>query len=583
MKAAQTNDVRAALRACRGAFGFIMIFSLAINLLTLASPLYMMQVFDRVLSSRSGDTLVMLTLITVLALGILALIDAIRAQMLVRIGNWLDDRLGPTVFSGALKAALRADPARAAQGLRDLSTVRGFMTGPSVTPLLDVPWAPVFIVALFALHPLLGLIGLGGVVVLFGLALLNELVTKQPLREANLAASKTHQRAESALRNAEVIRAMGMGEGVMRLWRRESVGSMQAQRSAARRGAVVLALSRFFRLFVQTGILGVGAWLVIQHEASPGAMFASSFLLGKALSPVESAISTWRSLVAARLARRRLDDLVEQLADGPPGMELPRPMGELSVERLVFVPPGADEPTLRGVNLELAPGEVLGIIGPSAAGKSTLARLIAGTWVPTAGKVRLDGADIAVWHDSRGSHHIGYLPQDIELFAGSVRENIGRLEDAGPAAIIEAAKLVGLHEAIMRLPRGYNSEIGEAGLKLSGGLRQRIGLARAIFGRPRLVVLDEPNASLDHEGEEALHQAIATLKELGTTIVMIAHRPSVLGLADKLLVLRNGMVEAYGSRAEVIGKLNAIAPSRQVAVPRQRPSQPAVEAQQQRA
>jgi PrtD family type I secretion system ABC transporter len=395
------------------------------------------------------------------------------------------------------------------------------------------------------------------------------MVTKQPLRRANLAASKTHQRAEAALRNAEVIRAMGMGEGVLRLWRRDSAGAHEAQRAAGTRGGLILAFSKFFRLLVQTVILGVGAWLVIHQEASAGAMFASSFLLGRALSPVENAIGTWKSLVAARLAHRRLDELVTALPDEGKGMELPRPVGELAVERLVFVPPGSEEPTLRGVSFDLAPGEVLGIIGPSAAGKSTLARLIAGTWTPTAGKVRLDGADIGVWHDSGGSQHIGYLPQDIELFAGTVRDNIARLGDANPTAVIEAAKLVGLHELIMRLPRGYNSEIGEAGLRLSGGQRQRIGLARAVFGKPRLVVLDEPNASLDHEGEEALHHAIARLKETGTTVVMIAHRPSVLGLADKLLVLRNGAVDAYGSRAEVIAKLNAPAANR-AAVPMQK-------------
>jgi PrtD family type I secretion system ABC transporter len=563
------NDVHKALRACRGAFGIIMVFSLAINLLTLATPLYMMQVFDRVLGSRSGDTLVMLTLITVLAIGVLALLEAIRAQMLVRVGNWLDDRLGPTVFSGALRAALRSDPARAAQGLRDLGTMRGFIAGPTVTPLLDAPWSPIFIVALFALHPMLGLVGLGGGVVLFGLGFMNEILTKQPLQRANLAASKTHQRAEAALPNAEVIRAVGVGEGVLRLWRRDSAGAHEAQRAAGTRGGMILAFSKFFRLLVQTVILGVGAWLVIHQEASAGAMFAASFLLGRALAPVENAIGTWRSLVAARLAHRRLDELVAALPDEGKGMELPRPLGELAVERLVFVPPGGEEPTLRGVSFDLAPGEVLGIIGPSAAGKSTLARLIAGTWTPTAGKVRLDGADIGVWHDSGGSQHIGYLPQDIELFAGTVRDNIARLGDANPTAVIEAAKLVGLHELIMRLPRGYNSEIGEAGLRLSGGQRQRIGLARAVFGKPRLVVLDEPNASLDHEGEEALHHAIARLKETGTTVVMIAHRPSVLGLADKLLVLRNGAVDAYGSRAEVIAKLNAPAANR-AAVPMQK-------------
>ena len=333
-----------------------------------------------------------------------------------------------------------------------------------------------------------------------------------------------------------------------------------------------MRVSKFSRLFVQTGILGAGAWLVIQHEASRARCSPACSCSARALAPVETAIGTWKSLVAARLARRRLGELVDVLPDEEPGMELPRASGELVVERLVFVPPGGDEPTLRGVSFELTPGEVLGIIGPSAAGKSTLARLIAGTWTPTAGKVRLDGADISVWHEFRGSHHIGYLPQDIELFSGSVRDNIARLGEAGPAAVIEAAKLVGLHESIMRLPRGYNSEIGDAGIKISGGQRQRIALARAVFGRPRLVVLDEPNASLDHEGEEALHSALAALKEMGTTIVMIAHRPSVLGLADKLLVLRHGSVEAYGSRAEVIAKLNAGRPR---AVPMHKPAQPA--------
>jgi PrtD family type I secretion system ABC transporter len=560
------SEVEKALRTCRGAFGVLMAFSLAINLLLLASPLYMMQVFDRVLTSRSGDTLIMLTLITALAIAVLTLLDAIRSQILVRIGGWLDDRLGPSVFSGALKVALRSDPARAAQGLRDLGTLRGFLTGPAIMPLLDAPWAPIFIIALFALHPVLGLTGLAAGGLLFGLALLNEVITKRPLGRANVAAAKTHQRAEAALRNAEVIRAMGMTEGVMRLWRHDNAGAQEAQHAAGVRGGTILAVSKFIRLLVQTVIVGIGAWLVIHQEASAGAMFASAFLLGRALAPAENAIATWKSLVGARLARRRLEDLVAALPDQPPGMTLPRPMGELAVERVTFVPPGADEPTLRGVSFELQPGEVLGIVGPSAAGKSTLARLIAGTWTPTAGKVRLDGAEISVWHDSGGSHHIGYLPQDIELFSGSVRDNIARLGEAGPAAVIEAAKLVGLHELIMRLPKGYNSEIGEAGLRISGGQRQRIALARAIFGRPSLVVLDEPNASLDHEGEEALHRAIAQLKQLGTTVVMIAHRPSVLALADKLLVIRNGMVDAYGSRAEVIAKLNAPGPGRR-AVP----------------
>ena len=545
-----------------------MAFSMAINILTLASPLYMMQVFDRVLTSRSIDTLVMLTLVVMLAIGVLTLIETIRTQMLARIGHWLDDRLGPVVFSGALKAALRCEAAPAAQGLRDLATLRGFLTGPGVAPLLDAPWAPIFIIALFALHPVFGLIGLCSAILLFTLALINEFATKRPLREANVGQSRTQQRAEAALRNAEVIRAMGMREGVIRLWRsrHRRYHGIGGKRRAAWRGdhgcIEILASLRADADPRRRRVARHRPRGEPRARCSPACSYSAARWRRSRTPSVRG--NRW---CGARLARRRLGELVELVPDMAPGMELPRPQGELSVDRLVFVPPGGDEPTLRGVSFALAPGEVLGVIGPSAAGKSTLARLIAGTWLPTAGKVRLDGADISVWHDSAGSHHIGYLPQDIELFAGSVRANIARLGHAGPAAVIEAARIVGLHESIMRLPRGYDSEIGESGLKLSGGQRQRIGLARAIFGRPRLVVLDEPNASLDHEGEEALHRAIVALKQCGTTIVMVAHRPSVLGLADKLLVLRQGMVEAYGSRADIIAKLNHAASVRRPAVP----------------
>ncbi|HZT52568.1 MAG TPA: ABC transporter transmembrane domain-containing protein, partial [Stellaceae bacterium] len=308
------NPVSAALHACRGAFAVVALFSLAVNLLTLASPLYMMQLFDRVLASRSGDTLLMLTLVTTFAVAVLCLIDSIRAQVLVRIGGWLDERLGPNVFNGALRVALQSDPARAALGPADLQALRGFLTGPAVLPLLDAPWSPIFVVALFALHPLLGAVGLVGAVALFGLAMLNEFATKRPLREANAAGLRTRQRAEAALRNAEVIRAMGMADGVVALWRREMAGTNDAQRSAGTRGAAILAVSKFFRLMLQIVVLGVGAWLVIKEEASPGAMFASSFLLARALAPVENAIGTWKSLVTARIAYRRLVELMTDMS-----------------------------------------------------------------------------------------------------------------------------------------------------------------------------------------------------------------------------------------------------------------------------
>jgi PrtD family type I secretion system ABC transporter len=566
----QANPVSAAARACRASFIIVAGFSLAVNLLTLASPLYMMQLFDKVLSSRSGETLFYLTAITVAAVAILCLIDAVRSQVLVRIGTWLDERLGPAVFGGALSVALKSDSARAAMAIADLQVVRGFLTGPAVLPLFDAPWTPIFIMALFVLHPWLGFVGLGGAVTLFALAILNEFATKRPLKLANTANLRTRQRAEAALRNADVIRAMGMADGVVRMWRRDMSETNEASRTAGARGSVILGATRFVRLVLQIVILGVGAWLVITQEVSPGALFASSFLLARALAPVENAISTWKSLVTARFAYRRLVDLLADMSWARRGMTLPAPEGALFVDRVTFVPPGGEEPTLRGVHFALEPGEVLGIVGPSAAGKSTLARLIAGTWRPTAGKVRLDNADIAVWHASGGSHHIGYLPQDIELFAGTVRENIARLGDASPDQVIDAAKLAGLHGSIMGLPKGYDSEIGDAGVKLSGGQRQRIALARAVYGTPRLIILDEPNASLDQEGDEALHLAILELKRRGSTVVIIAHRPSLLGLADKLLVLRAGMVEVYGNRTEVITKLNAT--QRQVAVPLHRQS-----------
>jgi PrtD family type I secretion system ABC transporter len=547
-------------------------FSLAVNLLMLVSPIYMMQVFDHVLSSRSGDTLVMLTLVATLALVALAVIDGIRSQVLSRVGLWLDDRLGPMVFNGALKAALGNDGARASQGLRDLGTLRGFLGGPAITPLLDVPWAPIFVLALFALHPLLGIVGVGGGAVLFVLAMLNEATTKTPLSRANVAAAKGHYQTEAALRNAEVIRAMGMTDGVVRMWRAGNEDAKAAQLSASRRGAVILGLSKFTRLMVQTLILGVGAWLAIKQECSPGAMFASSFLLGRALAPVENAIGTWKSLVSARLAYRRLKELLGAAPMAKPAMALPAPQGALSVERVSFLPKGAEEPTLRAVSFALKPGEVLGVIGPSAAGKSTLARLIAGSWAPSSGHVRLDGAELQHWLDAGGAAHLGYLPQDVELFAGTVKDNIARLGEADPEKVIEAATLVGLHEQIMRLPRAYDSDIGEGGVKLSGGQRQRVGLARAVFGRPRLVVLDEPNASLDSEGEEALVQAIAHLKAQGTTVIVVAHRPSVLQHADKLLLLRHGMVDAFGDKQDVIAKLNAGPSTRPASIAGARPA-----------
>jgi ATP-binding cassette, subfamily C, type I secretion system permease/ATPase len=554
------TDLRRALRACRGAGLFLVAFSFGINLLALASPLYMMQLYDRVVSSRSVDTLIMLTIAFTGAIAALVVLDALRGQVLARLGVWLDDRVGPSVIAAGLRATLAGGGAGpGGEAMRDLGTLRGFLSGPSTTPLMDAPWAPLFLVLLFVLHPLLGVVGLGSSLFLFGLALLNEAATNQPFQRSNSAAMRSMRALEAAFRNAEVIETMGMRDGILKLWQRSGEAAKDAQRIAGQRAAIIQALSRFARIFVQSAIMGAGAWLVIDDHASPGIMFGASFLIVRALAPVENAILTWRSVVSARLAYRRLQRLLETMSPVPKAMPLPRPQGHLSVEGLVYTPPGAEAPVLRGISLALEPGQILGIIGPSAAGKTTLARCITGAWRPSAGHVRLDGADIGVWLASEAGEHIGYLPQDVELFAGAVRDNISRLGDAEPARVIEAAKMVGLHETIMRLPKGYDTDIGEGGVKLSGGQRQRVGLARALFGDPRLVVLDEPNSSLDSEGEAALVDAIAQLKERGATVIVIAHRPSILQHADKVLILRNGAIHAFGNRADVLGKLNLAA------------------------
>ena len=572
------TELGQALRACRGAGGFLFVFSLGINVLALASPLYMMQLYDRVVSSRSVDTLIMLTLMFALAIAALVALDTLRGQILARLGLWLDERLGPSVIVAGLRASLAtASAGRGSEALRDLTTVRGFLSGPTTTPLMDAPWAPLFIGLLYILHPLLGFVGLASGVLLFGLAILNEFVTKHPLLQANRSAVRTMRTAEAAFRNAEAVESMGMRDGVIRLWRREAQAGKVAQESAGNRAALVQAFSKYTRLMVQSAIMGVGAWLVIEDHASPGVMFGASFLIARALAPVENAIVTWKSVVSARLAYRRLQHILDTNQPAPRGMALPRPEGDLAVERLVYAPPGSDTPILRGISFALKPGEVLGLVGPSAAGKTTLARCVAGAWRPNSGFVRLDGADIAVWHGAEGGDHIGYLPQDVELFAGTVRENISRLRDCDPETVIEAAKLAGLHGMIMRLPRGYDTDIGEGGMKLSGGQRQRIGLARAVFGGPRLLVLDEPNASLDSEGESALIEAIAELKARGTTMIIIAHRPSVLQQADKVLVLREGATAALGTRDEVIAKLNAPPPG-----PIASPARPAIPEAQRR-
>ncbi|MDA0262054.1 MAG: type I secretion system permease/ATPase, partial [Proteobacteria bacterium] len=515
-------------------------------------PLYMLQIFDRVLSSRSTDTLVLLTLIAVVALLVHAILESVRGQVMIRIGAWLDRKLGGTILASSVSQSLGSAREPSVQGLRDLSTFRTFLTGPAIFPLLDSPWTPIFVAIIFFLHPMLGWLSAAGAIVLFGLAVANDLAARKLLARAGGVSIKALNQAEALVRNADAIEAMGMMPNLVGRWNRDNSEMLALQGRASTLSGRITAASKFVRLLLQIGMLATGAWFVLAGEITPGVMIAGSILMARALAPVEQAIGSWRTMISARGA---YDRIKRQLAAAPrsgAAMALPEPEGRLTVEGMMYSHPGSAEPMLRGISFALEPGETLGLIGPSASGKTTLARLLVGNLKPRLGHVRLDGVEISGWESESRGRHIGYLPQDVELFSGSVKENIARMGDPAAEAVVEAARTAGVHDLVLRLPSGYDTEIGEAGAVLSGGERQRIAFARAIYNNPKFVILDEPNASLDHAGEEALLTAIDKLRAQGVTLIVIAHRPSILRHVDKVLVLNEGAIQTFGPRDEVV-------------------------------
>src|SRR3954471_24174551 len=558
------TPLRRALAACRKQFLLVGLFSGVVNLLQLTTSIYMMQVFDRVLATRILDTLLYLSIIAVVAVMVLALLEAVRGQIMQRIATWVEHRVAPEGFVRAIESTLRGRPYRM-EALRDLAVCRGFLGSPGALSLYDVPWVPIYLAFIFMLHPVMGCIALGGAVILFGLTLTSELSTSKLLREANTAAMNSQRRAESISRNAEVIDSMGMLPAVIARGRASVAAMTVPQQRAADRAAMLVAATKFFRLAVQIAILGVGAYLVLQQELTSGASIAGSIIMGRALAPVEQLIGGWKQLVQARQSFRRLQVFLTQPRLRPAGMLLPEPTGRLTVERVSYAFPGRDMALIKGVNFTLSPGESLAIIGPSAAGKTTLIRLLMGTLPPFAGTVRLDGADVYQWMREDFGRHVGYLPQDVELFDWTVFSNIARLADADPAAVYEAAKLAGCHEMILRLPNGYDTQIGDGGQPPSGGQRQLVGLARAMFGRPKLIVLDEPNSNLDGDAEARLIQALERLKEQDTTVVLVSHRPTLVQGVDKVLLLKDGTLEMFGPRVEVLKRL--MTPPRPAEVP----------------
>jgi ATP-binding cassette subfamily C protein len=550
------TDVQHAFEACRTSFAWVFAVSCGHNLLLLAPAIYLLQLYDRVLASRSVETLVMLTMIAVLAIFVGGVLDVLRRAALARIGGWLEDRLRPAVFNAAFDAALHNRAGAAADACRELSTLRQFIGSPANLVLFDAPWTPVFLGLLMLMHPLLGGIGVAGALVIIVLALANELVTRAPLARARNAEAKISTRLGAALQNAQTIRAMGMLDGAAGLICKDVADARAAQQAATYRSEVVQVLAKPVRTLVQALIMGAAVWLVLRYDASAAIIFASSLLLGRGLAPIEGAIAAWKTYGAARNAYGRLTQVLEAAAPSTTAKPrwLPKLHGAISVEGITFMPPGSGSAILQNVSLRLAPGECLGVIGPTGAGKSTLGRIMLGIATPTVGRVRLDGVEIAVWLNSGGARHFGYLPQETELFEGTIRDNIARLRDADIEDVIEAARLVGLHDTIMQLPQTYDTEVGKNGIRLSGGQRQCIALARAFFGKPQFVVLDEPNTSLDQAGEEVLYEAVEQMKAAGVTIVIITHRMGMLAATDKIVIIQRGAVKAFGESEEIYEK-----------------------------
>ena len=544
-----------AVRATFPALGSTFVLSLFINMALLVSPLYSMQVYDRVLTSRNVGTLLMLTLIVAAFLALYGVLEYARSGVLVRAGVAFEGKLRRPLFDTMMRAELSPRHRMGQQVIRDADLLRESISSGLATTLCDLPWAPVFVLLCFLLHPLLGIVALGGAFISFTLALLTDWVTKPGVEQSARLSNEAHKFAAMALRNGEAVRGLGMGDIVLDRWAGQQSQAIAAHSTTTERGAILHAISKFSRMAVQTALLCVGAWLAVENMISAGAMMAASIVMGRALAPVEQIVGQWKRIIACRAAYRRLDELFKALPAEAVLTALPAPVGKIEVEGAVVFPPSATKAAVRGVSFSLEAGDIMAVVGSSSSGKSSLARALAGVWPVKQGVVRIDGASYTQWDPNKLGKYIGYLPQDVDLFHGTVAENIARLGLVDDELVVEAAKQAGAHDAILKLANGYDTPIGEGGTALSGGMRQRIGLARALYGDPRLIILDEPNANLDEEGERALAKALQAMKAAKRTVIMITHRPSILANVDKVMVMTFGQVLAFGPRDEVIAKM----------------------------
>ena len=551
------NSLQAALKACKGSFISVGIFSLFVNALMLVPTFYMLQVYGRVITSGSLTTLLMLTLIMTALMVTMGALELVRSRIMVRVSTKLDILLSRNLYRSSFKLALDSGGMDAsAQAMNDLTGLRQFMTGTGLFAFFDAPWLPIYIAVMFMFHPWFGWMAIGCAIILTILALVNERLTGKPLAAANKENIAASLYTSKNLRNAEVIESMGMLDTLINRWAQRQKKVLILQSVASDKGGAMTNVSKTFRMLVQSLILGLGAFLAIEHELNPGLVIAGSVLLGRALAPLDQIIGSWKGFIGARAQYSRLSEVLAKQESEPERMALPAPLGNILVDNLFITAPGGKTPIIKGMSFSVPAGQVVGIVGPSASGKSTLARALMGIWQPQHGVVRLDGADIANWDKSQLGPYVGYLPQDIELFEGSISENIARFSKIEPEEVIKAARIAGVHEMILLQPDGYDTVIGSDGVNLSGGQRQRVGLARALYGSPRLIILDEPNSNLDETGEQALAEAIAQMKAIGSTVFVITHRTSILSQVDRLMVMSGGGISLYGPRDQVMAEIN---------------------------
>jgi ATP-binding cassette, subfamily C, bacterial len=547
------------VRRGRNAIAATGVFSVFLALIQLVLPLYTMQVYDRVLGSRSAETLVSLIILAVGCFIVYGLLEIMRSKVYVAVGHFVTKTLMIEAFETSMRDLLRGNGSRPSQVLRDFNDIRQFLSGPSIALPFDATLSLIFLFILYVLHPIYGTVAVASALLLVGISALGRIATAPAVAEANGILLRSAAEIDAASQGAEVIEAMGMMPNLTRRWQGLQQRYLTTSRISAQRSRIFGSIAKVVRMTAQVAIVGTGAALVMQREVSPGSMLAASFLMSRSLAPFEQIIEGWRSWILAREAYCRVRDLLVAAPD-PPVDFVPNPKGRLIVDRVSYVPPGADRPVLRNISFEVEPGQALGILGSSAAGKSTLARLIMGLIEPSMGGVYLDGQSTFNWKREHFGKHVGYMPQTVCLLGGTVAENIARMGDVDQAAVIAAARRADVHEMVGRLPKGYQTDIGDGGVRLSGGQRQRIALARALYGEPCFIVLDEPNSNLDQAGEAALVQAIAESRKSGATVVVITHRPAILSAVDRIIILRDGMIDQVGSRAEVFKRLGAAAP-----------------------